>query len=539
MPEVVPAFFDEEENGFVFSALGNFDGSTRVSLSRRGETADGTVRYQVALEPRERWHLRVDVLPVLNGDGIAPRTAERHFGDELTRVRESLAAWQLGVPQLRSSWDDLGRTFSRSVSDLASLRMRGAGSHGQLPAAGMPWFMAVFGRDTLISCLQTLLFGPELARNALHTLAEMQAQEDIPEVDAEPGKIVHEVRNGRGADAWFPAYYGTLDATPLYLVLLSEVWRWTDDAALVRSLKAPALKALEWMERYGDLDGDGLLEYQRRSEKGLANQSWKDSGVSMKFADGRLAEAPIAPVEVQGYAYDAKLRVAELARLVWRDRDLAERLERDAAELQRRFDEAFWVESRGGYYALALDADKRPVDSLCSNLGHLLWSGIVPPERVDAVVDQLMGEGLWTGWGVRTMSADDAGFNPLEYHNGTVWPHDNSLIAWGLARYGRWPEAHRIIRRMLNAAAVLRLPAARGLRRLLTVGDAVPDSVSDLLPPPGLGGRHAGPPPPAAARAGAGPGASPHRHQGAGGHPELGGDAQALGAARLRPDLGG
>ena len=452
VPEVVPAFFDEEENGFVFSALGNFDGSTRVSLSRRGETADGTVRYQVALEPRERWHLRVDVLPVLNGDGIPPRTAERHFGDELTRVRESLAAWQLGVPQLRSSWDDLGRTFARSVSDLASLRMRGAGSHGQLPAAGMPWFMAVFGRDTLISCLQTLLFGPELARNALHTLAEMQANEDAPEVDAEPGKIVHEVRNGRGADAWFPAYYGTLDATPLYLVLLSEVWRWTDDAALVRSLKAPALKALEWMERHGDLDGDGLLEYQRRSEKGLANQSWKDSGVSMKFADGRLAEAPIAPVEVQGYAYDAKLRVAELARLVWRDRDLAERLERDAAELQRRFDDAFWVESRGGYYALALDADKRPVDSLCSNLGHLLWSGIVPPARVDAVVDQLMGEGLWTGWGVRTMSSDDAGFNPLEYHNGTVWPHDNSLIAWGLARYGRWPEAHRIIRRMLNAA---------------------------------------------------------------------------------------
>jgi glycogen debranching enzyme len=453
LPERVPAFFDEEENGFVFSALGDFDGSTRVSLSRRGETDGGAVSYSVALEPRERWHLRVDILPVLNGDGVAPRTAERHFGDELTRVRESLAAWQLGVPQLRSSWDDLGRAFSRSVSDLASLRMRGAGSHGQLPAAGMPWFMAVFGRDTLISCLQTLLFGPELARSALYTLAEMQAQEDDPSVDAEPGKIVHEVRNGRGADAWFPAYYGTVDATPLYLVLLSEVWRWTDDAALVRDLKAPALKALEWMERYGDLDGDGLLEYHRRSEKGLENQSWKDSGVSMKFTDGRLAESPIAPVEVQGYAYDAKLRMAELARLVWRDRELADRLEREAAELQRRFDDAFWVDRRGGYYALALDADKQPVDSLSSNVGHLLWSGIVPPQRAERVVDQLMGEGLWTGWGVRTMSSDDAGFNPLEYHNGTVWPHDNSLIAWGLARYGRWSEAHRIIRRMLNAAA--------------------------------------------------------------------------------------
>src|SRR5262245_36070960 len=317
LPELVPAFFDEQENGFVFSALGDFDGSTHVSLSRRGTTDGGTVRYTVALEPRDRWHLRVDMLPVLNGDGVAPRTAERHFGDELTRVRESLAAWQLGVPQLRSSWDDLSRAFSRSVSDLASLRMRGAGSHGQLPAAGMPWFMAVFGRDTLISCLQTLLFGPELARSALHTLAEMQASDDDPAVDAEPGKIVHEVRNGRGAEAWFPAYYGTVDATPLYLVLLSEVWRWTDDAALVRDLKAPALRALEWIERYGDLDGDGLIEYHRRSDKGLANQAWKDSGISMKFADGQLAEAPIAPVEVQGYTYDAKLRVAELARLVW------------------------------------------------------------------------------------------------------------------------------------------------------------------------------------------------------------------------------
>jgi glycogen debranching enzyme len=453
LPELVPAFFDEEVNGFVFSALGSFDGSTHVSLSRRGETEGGTVRYAVELEPRERWHLRVDILPSLNGDGVAPRTAEQHFGDELTRVRESLAAWQLGVPQLRSSWDDLGRTFSRSVADLASLRMRGTGSHGQLPAAGMPWFMAVFGRDTLISCLQTLLFGPELARSALYTLAELQAAADDPAIDAEPGKIVHEVRNGRGAEAWFPAYYGTADATALYLILLSEVWRWTDDAALVRDLKVPALKALEWIEQYGDLDGDGLVEYRRRSEKGLANQAWKDSGMSMKFADGRLAEAPIAPVEVQGYTYDAKLRVAELARLVWRDRELAQRLEREAADLQRRFDEAFWIDRRGGYYALALDADKRPVDSLCSNIGHLLWSGIVPPDRVDAVVDQLMGEGLWTGWGVRTMSAVDTGFNPLEYHNGTVWPHDNSLIAWGLARYGRWPEAHRVIRRMLNAAA--------------------------------------------------------------------------------------
>jgi glycogen debranching enzyme len=453
LPALVPAFYDENENEFVFASPDDYTGRTQVLLSLRGEVDDSAVRYRVSLAPRERWQLRVDVIAAQEGDSMVPRVAERHFGDELARVRESLAAWQLRVPQLRSTWDDLDHAFSRSVSDLASLRMRGMGHHGHLPAAGMPWFMAVFGRDTIITCLQTLLFGPELAQSALHTLAELQSQVDDPTIDAEPGKIVHEVRNGLGARAWFPAYYGTLDATPLYLVLLSEVWRWTDDAALVQSLKEPALRAIEWIDRYGDLDGDGFVEYLKRSAKGLDNQSWRDSGISQRFADGALARPPIAPAEVQGYVYDAKLRVAELAREVWRDRELAERLERDAVELARRFDEAFWIDGRAGYFALGLDGGKQKIDALCSTMGHLLWSGIVAPERVDAVVDQLMGEELWSGWGVRTMSPSDSGFNPLEYHNGTVWPHDNSLIAWGLARYDRWPEAHRIIRRMMNAAA--------------------------------------------------------------------------------------
>jgi glycogen debranching enzyme len=327
-----------------------------------------------------------------------------------------------------------------------------ANGFGDLPAAGMPWFMAIFGRDTIVTCLQTLLFGPELAHAALRVLAALQAREDDAAIDAEPGKIVHEVRHGRGAAAWFARYYGTLDATPLYLVLLSEVWRWTDDADLVAELREPALAALSWIDRFGDRDGDGFLEYERRSPRGLANQSWKDSGISQLFADGRAAETPIAPCEVQGYAYDAKLRLAEIAREAWRDRPLAERLEREAAVLRDRFDEAFWCEERGGYFALALDRDKRRVDSLCSNAGQLLWSGIVKPERVDALVDRLMGEELWSGWGVRTMSTADAGYNPLTYHNGTVWPHDSSLIAWGLARYERWPEAYRIVRRLLDAA---------------------------------------------------------------------------------------
>jgi glycogen debranching enzyme len=317
----------------------------------------------------------------------------------------------------------------------------------------MPWFMTVFGRDTLITCLQTLLFGPELALSALEVLADLQATEDDASIDAEPGKIVHELRRGKAARNWFERYYGTIDATPLYLILLSEVWRWTDDAALVRRFKEPALHALAWIDEYGDRDGDGFVEYERRNDTGLTNQSWKDSWDSQRYSDGSLADPPIAPAEAQGYVYDAKRRLAELAREVWRDRELAERLDREANELRARFDEAFWNDGRGGFYVLALDGDKKQVDSLCSNIGHLLWSGIVPPAKVDAVVDRLMGPHLWSGWGVRTMSTADAAYNPLAYHNGSVWPHDNSLVAAGLARYGRWTELHRLARAMYEAAS--------------------------------------------------------------------------------------
>jgi glycogen debranching enzyme len=454
LPPSVEGSYDEEDNQFVLrEADGDGNACTQVILSHRGEIQGSKVVYRLELEPRQCWELRLDILASIDGDSVAPRAAERRFGEEMTRVRESLAAWQLRVPQIRADWDQLGRAFFQSVSDLASLRMRRGDRAGRLPAAGMPWFMTVFGRDTIITCLQTLLFGPELARTALEVLAELQARDYNPEVDAEPGKIVHELRTGKAAEKLFRTYYGTVDATPLYLVLLSEVWRWTDDSALVRELKEPALKALRWIDDYGDRDGDGFVEYERRTPRGLENQSWKDSGDSQRFRDGSIAHSPIAPCEVQGYVYDAKLRTAELAREVWRDRALAERLEQDAEELRRAFNERFWSGDRGGYYVLALDRDKRQVDSLCSNAGHLLWSGIVPTERVDAVVDALMGEELWSGWGVRTMSSGDAGYNPLAYHNGTVWPHDNSLIAQGLARHARWPEAQRIVRRMLSAAA--------------------------------------------------------------------------------------
>ncbi len=451
LPPAAEAFHDVRAGRVVLEESDGRGGRTQIVLSRTGSGHSGIVRLPVALAPHASWDVRVDVVMSLDGAVEHPEHVERRFGTERARVRESLDTWSLRLPRLSTTSDELRHAFDQSVSDLTALRLRAGPGLGHLPAAGMPWFMTVFGRDTIITGLQTVLLGPELAISALETLAELQAQVDDPAIDAEPGKIVHELRSGRAAEKWFRRYYGTVDATPLYLVLLSEVWRWTGDRELARRLRAPALAALHWIDDYGDRDGDGFVEYERRSA-GLENQSWKDSGDSQRFHDGRFAQPPIAPAEVQGYVYDAKRRLAEIARHAWDDEPLAGRLEAEAVELASRFDAAFWVPERGGYYALALDRDKHRVDALCSNIGHLLWSGIVPDARVEAVVDALARRELWSGWGIRTMSTSDAAYSPLSYHNGTVWPHDTTLAAWGLARYGRWADVRRIALALLEAA---------------------------------------------------------------------------------------
>ena len=429
------------------------DARTQIVLSEQGRLDGDTIAYSLDLEPHERWELRLHVLPSLGHEAAEVNEAVERLGEQREVLGDVLEAWTLRVPKVRGGWEALRRAFEHSVADLAALRLRTGEDRRPVFAAGMPWFMTVFGRDTAITSLQTLLLGPEPAIAALDALAELQSTVDDPTIDAEPGKIVHEVRGGRAAEAWFARYYGSVDSTPLFLVLLGEAFRWTDDTTLATRLREPALRALEWIDRYGDADGDGLVEYRRRTERGLANQSWKDSGDSQRFHDGHLAAAPIAPVEVQGYVYAAKRGLAEIARTAWRDQALAERLEREADELRGRFDEAFWVEERGGFYALALDGEKARVDSRCSNMGHLLWSGIVPPERVETVVDQLLSASLWTGWGIRTMSSTDAAYNPLSYHNGTVWPHDSAFAAWGLARHGHVEAARRIGRALIEAAS--------------------------------------------------------------------------------------
>jgi glycogen debranching enzyme len=417
------------DDGALLFADGAF--RTRVLFSHAPELDGAVATWRVELPPRGRWEVQLRVLP-------EPAVAQGR------RVRD--VEWLEGAPSLRSAWAPLEQAFACAVRDLGALRLESG-----VPAAGAPWFMTVFGRDSLIASLQTLVLGPELATATLAELARLQATADDPSIDAEPGKIVHEVRGGRAAGAWFPRYYGSIDATPLFLVLCSEVWRWTGDRSLVERFREPALAALEWIDEYGDRDGDGFVEYERRSARGLPNQSWKDSWDSQRFRDGRFASPPLAPCEVQGYVHDAKHRLAELAREAWDDSALAARLEREAEELRRRFDAAFWVEE-AGFYALALDGDKRQVDSLCSNVGQLLWSGIVPSERLDAVVAALFGDELWSGWGIRTMSRRAAAYNAIGYHTGTVWPHDCSLIAQGLARYGRDDEAHRLARALVEAA---------------------------------------------------------------------------------------
>ena len=371
--------------------------------------------------------------------------------------RDQMDAWLEAAPMVRASWDTLRHTYDRSLRDLAALRLHAQAlpEGAAIPAAGLPWFMAVFGRDSLITSYQALPFVPQLASATLQVLARRQATEWDDFRDAEPGKILHELRFGELTyfEGWPQSpYYGSADSTPLFLILLDEYERWSGDTDLVVELEPQARAALDWLEHHGDLDGDGYLEYQRRNlDSGLENQGWKDSWDSIVYPDGELASLPRATCELQGYAYDARLRTARLAREVWHDTATAVRLERDAADLKARFNSDFWV-SEGDFFALALDGDKHPVPTLTSNMGQLLWSGIVDDSKVDAVVDHLMGDRLFSGWGVRTLATGQAAFNPLSYHDGTVWPHDNSLIAAGLARYRRREEAGRIAMAMFEAA---------------------------------------------------------------------------------------
>jgi len=444
-----------------------FKRATAVSATTRAFVDEHGLSFGVRLEPHGEWTTELQVAIAHSGwEGVTGGS------DGPKRARPSrerdLERWLADAPQLECDWGSLKTTYRRCLIDLAALRFSPPIAAGRsLPAAGLPWFMTIFGRDSIFTSLQSLPFAPELAATTLVALGKWQGSRVDDFRDEDPGRILHEMRYGEMTafeERPHSPYYGCADATPLYVVLLDEYERWTGDRKLVRELEYEARAALTWIDEYADLQGNGYVSYQRRNEKtGLENQCWKDSWDSISYRDGRLPGFPRATCELQGYAYDAKVRGARLAREIWRDRALADRLEQEAAALKRRFNRDFWVED-DGYFAVALDADGRKVDSLTSNNGHLLWSGIVDKAKARSVVRHLMSPAMFSGWGIRTLAEGEGRYNPIGYHVGTVWPFDNSFIAWGLRRYGFKKEAAKVAAGILDAAQFFhgRLPEAFG-----------------------------------------------------------------------------
>ncbi|HEV3351685.1 MAG TPA: glycogen debranching N-terminal domain-containing protein [Acidimicrobiales bacterium] len=443
---------------------------TAISSSQSGALDKGGITFAITIGPHATWETDLDVAIEVLGqeDGGDEHGLAWHVKRPHTNMAQNLARWLDDAPRLTSDWDTLPTTYHRSLVDLAALRFSPLTS-GQrsLPAAGLPWFMTMFGRDSILTSLQALPFTSELAATTLRELGMRQGTRVDDFRDEDPGRILHEMRYGEMTafeERPHSPYFGSADATPLYVVLLDEYERWTGDAKLVRELGDVARAALHWIDAYADLQGNGYIAYERRNtETGLENQCWKDSWDSISYRNGTLPGFPRATCELQGYAYDAKIRGARLARRVWRDPDLADRLENEAAQLKRRFNRDFWVED-GEYFAVALDPDGRQVDSLTSNNGHLLWSGIVDKSKAKAVARHLMGDRLFSGWGVRTLAVGESRYNPIGYHNGTIWPFDNSFIAWGLRRYGFKEEAAVVAAGILEASAYFdgRLPEAFG-----------------------------------------------------------------------------
>ncbi|MGW4500809.1 amylo-alpha-1,6-glucosidase [Micromonospora sp. NPDC004336] len=448
---------------------GTFQREVSVSASEPATLDPRGLRFRPRLRPGQQWSTRLRVIMrVLRPDGRDWRTAVRTLRPDESTLPDNLRSWIAAAPQLDTDNTALQQVYHRSLVDLAALRFAPLSLGGvAVPAAGLPWFMTLFGRDSLLTCLQTLHVTPSLTPPTLRILGALQGARTDDLLDEDPGRILHELRYGESSafeEQPHSPYYGSVDASPLFVVLLDEYERWTGDAALVRELEQEARAALDWIDRYADLTSTGYVWYERRNrDTGLENQCWKDSWDSISYADGRLPGFPRATCEVQGYAYDAKIRAARLARAFWDDPAYADRLEQEAAALMERFNRDFWIEEHG-YYALALDHDGTPVDALASNIGHLLWSGIVPPERAPRVVEHLMSPALFSGWGVRTLAEGQSRYNPLGYHNGTVWPFDNSFIAWGLRRYGFASEAGRIAEGIIDAATYFqgRLPEAFG-----------------------------------------------------------------------------
>ncbi|EID10702.1 amylo-alpha-1,6-glucosidase [Mycolicibacterium phlei] len=435
-----------------------------VRASGAPTTLPGMFTWRIVVPPRQRWQTEILVQPTWSNQSVQSRfRSGEHF--EASAPAQKMKAWRNTATKVEPEHRGLAQVLYRTETDLGALLIRDDSDSGRpYVAAGAPWYMTLFGRDSLFTAWMALPLDTGLSVGTLHHLAEMQGRRVDPFTDEQPGRIMHEIRRGPASTAALggSVYYGSVDATPLFVMLLAECWRWGADEAFVRSLLPAADAALDWAVRYGDRDGDGFIEYQRATDRGLLNQGWKDSFDGITFASGRAAEPPIALCEVQGYQYAALLARTELAE-AFGEPATAARMRDRAEALRKRFHDVFWLADKG-WYALALDGHKNPVDSLTSNVGHCLWTGIASDEHAATLVERLGSEEMDSGFGLRTLASNMGAYNPMSYHNGSVWPHDTALVVAGLMRYRHIPGAVELAERLtcglLDAAAAFggRLP---------------------------------------------------------------------------------
>ncbi|MDQ3898510.1 MAG: amylo-alpha-1,6-glucosidase [Actinomycetota bacterium] len=437
----------------------------RITSSEPGQYVADTAAWETVVPAQGSWRTCLQFTTAIDGDEIEPR----HLCGqpvEAAMPHQRMDRWREAVPAVDTDDEALQQAVTTGAEDLGALRIFDPDyPERAVLAAGAPWFMTLFGRDSLLTSWMALIVDPTLAQDVLQTLARFQGTKVDARYDEEPGRILHEMRFGAASSLSLGGgrvYYGTADATPLFVMLLGELRRWGLAPDVVDSLLPAADRAMTWIEEFGDRDGDGYVEYQRASDRGLGNQGWKDSWDAIRGADGRLARTPIALCEVQGYVYGAYLARAHFAEEAG-DGATAARYRSKAAALKTAFNRDFWLDDRG-WFAMGLDCDKRPIDALGSNIGHCLWTGIVDQDKAELVADRLLSPEMFTGWGIRTLSSAMVGYNPVSYHVGSVWPHDNAIIAAGLTRYGFVDHAQRVITAMLDAAAYFggRLPELFG-----------------------------------------------------------------------------
>jgi glycogen debranching enzyme len=440
----------EDHLTFTYKGVDDIHRATHVSWNKEAAsvTETGEVTFDFALEHGQEEKVVLTVQPQI---GEIQKEKVLPIDEAFKQLKASYTEWDQRLTKVKTDHSMLQRLISRGLNDIRVL-LTDVG-YGQFPVAGLPWYAVPFGRDSLITALQMLPFNPEVAKGTLQTMAAYQGQANNSWRDEQPGKIMHEIRYGELANTNqipFTPYYGTVDATPLFLILLTEYVKWTGNFELVKELQPNIDAAFKWINEYGDRDGDLFVEYHQESSKGIANQGWKDSADSVVHRNGEYAKTPIALAEVQGYVYQAKMGIASLYEAMNKVEE-AKLLGNEANLLKKQFDEKFWMEDVS-FYAIALDENKEQVGTITSNPGHVLFAEMLDNEKVEKVADMLLSDKMYSGYGIRTMGEGEAGYNPMSYHNGSIWPHDNSLILLGLSKVGKQAEASKIMTALMNAA---------------------------------------------------------------------------------------